>query len=237
MDDQSSQFLDAFTAIEKHLRRILKLEKHVTFGELVENASRASRPVALYRNTLREFGDLRNFIVHEYRQGDPLAVPSQSTVERLRKIRDELLSPAKLVSVCRREVETCSPAELIGAAARKMHEGSFSQLPVYRENRFVGLLTAETVARWLASRLANGEGILEEETVEEILQHGEDIHQHRLMDRDATVFDALAAFEDLIHAGKVLDAIILTNSGKPTETPIGIVTISDVPRLNRLVTR
>jgi hypothetical protein len=60
-------------------------------------------------------------------------------------------------------------------------------------------------------------------------------HEHRLMGREATVFDALAAFEDLVRAGQVLDAIILTNSGKLTESPIGIVTVADVPRLNQLV--
>ena len=236
MDDQSSQFLDAFASIEKHLRGILKVDRHIPFSELVEKVSRDSRPVNVYRDALKEFGDLRNFIVHRYRQGDPLAVPSQSTVERLKKIRDELLSPAKLVSVCRRKVETCSSDDLIGSAARKMYEGSFSQLPVYSGGRLVGLLTAETMARWLASKLADGEGILEEETVEEILRHGEDVHEHRLMGRDVTVFNALAAFEKLIHAGKLLDAIILTNSGRPTETPIGIVTVADVPMLNKLVT-
>jgi hypothetical protein len=72
---------------------------------------------------------------------------------------------------------------------------------------------------------------IEEETAGETLCHGEDVHQHRLMGRDATVFHVLAAFEDRIHAGKVLDAIILTNRGKATEAPIGIVTVSDVPTM------
>ena len=86
----------------------------------------------------------------------------------------------------------------------------------------VGLLTAETGARWLESKFAHGEGILEEETVEEVLLHREDVHEHRLMGQDATVFDVLAAFEEpVLHAGKVLDAILLTNSGRVTETPIG----------------
>jgi predicted transcriptional regulator len=236
MDDQSSQFLDAYNGIEKHLRKIVRSEKHLTFGEIVEKASRTSRPVTRYRDGLKEFGDLRNFLVHQYRRTDPLALPSPATVDRIRRIRDELVSPPKLIDVCSHKVETCSPADLIGAAARRMHEGSFSQLPVYPGGEFAGLLTAETVSRWLANRLARGEGIIEEETVEEVLRHGEDIHECRLMGRDATVFDAMAAFDDLVHAGKVLDAIILTHGGKSTESPLGIVTVADVPRLNRLIT-
>jgi hypothetical protein len=72
--------------------------------------------------------------------------------------------------------------------------------------------------------------------VQELLRHGEDIHQHRHTGRDATVFDALATFEDLVHVAKVLDAIVLKNSGKPTEAPIGIVTVAAVPGLNGMVT-
>jgi hypothetical protein len=53
MDDQSSRFLDAFNGIEKHLRKVVKAEKHLTFGELVEKASRVSRPVARYVERLR----------------------------------------------------------------------------------------------------------------------------------------------------------------------------------------
>ena len=45
MDDESSRFLDAFAAIEKHLRKLVKAEKHASFGELVEKAARASKPV------------------------------------------------------------------------------------------------------------------------------------------------------------------------------------------------
>ena len=44
-----------------------------------------------------------------------------------------------------------------------MHDGSFSQPPVYSGNELVGLLTSETVARWLGDRLTDGHGILEEE--------------------------------------------------------------------------
>src|SRR5262245_10002366 len=127
MDAQSSQFLDAFSSIERHLRQNVNAENHLPFHQLVERAATRDRAVNRYRAQLRTFGNLRNFIVHEYRHHDPVAVPSPATVERLKKMRDELLPPAKLVSVCRREVATCSPADPIGSASRKMHEGGFSQ--------------------------------------------------------------------------------------------------------------
>jgi predicted transcriptional regulator len=231
MDESSSLFLDAFSTIEKHLRRLLDADRHMTFNEMLEKAARVDKGVRRLRSQLRDFGELRNFVVHEYRRDRPTASPSAHAVDRLQAIRDELLSPPRLIDLFRLPVETCSPADRVGAAARKMHDGSFSQLPVYEGDRLVGLLTAETVARWLASRLAGGLGLLEEEAVEAVMRHEEGTHAYVVMDREATVEEALAAFDDHLHAGKSLDAIILTHSRGATERPLGIVTISDMPRL------
>jgi hypothetical protein len=41
----------------------------------------------------------------------------------------------------------------------------------------------------------------------------------------------LSAFDDHLHSGRSLDAIILTHNGRETEAPLGIVTVSDMPRL------
>jgi CBS domain-containing protein len=231
MDELSSRFLDAFSAIEKHLRKLLDADRHITFNEMVERAARTDKGVRRLRGQLKDFGELRNFVVHEYRRDQPTASPSPHAVERLQAIRDELLSPPKLIDLFRRPVETSTPADPVGAAARKMHDGSFSQLPIYDGARLVGLLTAETIARWLASRLAGGLGLLEEEAVEVVVRHEEGTHAYAVMGRDATVEDALSAFDDHLHSGKSLDAIILTHDGRETERPLGIVTGSDMPRL------
>jgi hypothetical protein len=190
MDDLSSQFLDAFTEIEKHLRVLSEADRHMTFNEMVEKSSKSDKTVRRLRSQLKDFGELRNFIVHEYRRDQATATPSTHAVERLQAIRDELLSPPRLIGLFRHVVETCSPSDPIGSAAKKMHDGSFSQLPVFDEARLVGLLTTETVARWLASRLAGGLGLLEEEAVESVMRHQEGTHSYAVTGRDATVEDA-----------------------------------------------
>jgi hypothetical protein len=52
-----------------------------------------------------------------------------------------------------------------------------------------------------------------------------------VMGRNATVDDALSEFDDHMHAGKMLDAIILTHNGNKQERPLGIVTATDQPKL------
>ena len=230
MDDLTSRFLDSFATIEKHLRRMLDANRSATFNELLGRAVSRDRSVRRLRDQLRPSG-ASELLVHEYKSDQPLAVPSESTVQRIQIIRDELLSPVKLVDLFRPPVEICSPSDPIGVATKRMHDASFSQLPVYSGNTLMGLLTSETVARWLAAQLADGQGILEESPVQEVMRHEEGTHSYVVMGRTATVDDALSEFDDYMHAGKVLDAIILTHNGSKKERPLGIVTATDQPKL------
>jgi hypothetical protein len=56
------------------------------------------------------------------------------------------------------------------------------------------------------------------------------------MGLSTTVYDALEEFDKSLHSGEFFDAIILTNGGRATEAPIGIVTVSDMPKLVRAAT-
>jgi CBS domain-containing protein len=235
MDDASSRFLHAFAAVENHLRKLLRAANHVTFYDLVEKASAKDAAVRRSRYALRELGDLRNFLVHNYDRTDPLAIPSDRAVDRIQVIRDELLSPPRLHPGFAKEVATCRPEDPVGTAAAKMHKGAFSQLPVYRGTKLVDLLTAVTVARWVAARLADGLGMFEEEPVATVLKHQEAGRDFQVMGHRDTVFDALQAFEQGYHAGRLLDAIILTPNGSKNEMPTGIVTVADMPELQEHV--
>ena len=93
MDDLTSRFLDSYATIEKHLRKMLDANKYTTFNELVERAVSQDRSVRRLRDQLKTLGELRNFLVHEYKSEQPLAFPCESTVQRIRVIRDELISP------------------------------------------------------------------------------------------------------------------------------------------------
>src|SRR5271165_2351560 len=132
MDDLTSRFLDSFATIEKHLRRMLDANRSATFNELLGRAVSRNRSVRRLRDQLKTLRELRNFLVHEYKSEQPLAVPSESTVLRIQIIRDELLSPVRLVDLFRPPVEICSPSDPIGVAAKRMLDGSFARCPACR---------------------------------------------------------------------------------------------------------
>ena len=169
--------------------------------------------------------------MHERTDAHPIAEPHESTVERIELILKRLNDPPQLGAMFATKVKQAGADEMIGRAAALMLEGNFSQLPIYEGTRFVGLLTAETIARWLGTKFASGIGLVEEASVRDVLKFTEDAENHLFRARHASVFDALDAFDEFTHRGKSLDAILITQAGKPHEKPLGIVTVFDVPRL------
>jgi hypothetical protein len=151
MDANSSEFLEAFYAIEDWLRRRAQAGPGADFHEVVELVADGHGGVRRCAHLLKKFGRLRNFLVHEYSRDRPMTVPTPYAVERIAALRDELISPPALHSVSNQPVVMCGPADPVGGAARKMRDGPYSQPPVYDGGAFVGLLTAETVARWVRS--------------------------------------------------------------------------------------
>jgi predicted transcriptional regulator len=235
MDAQSSTFLGAFNAIEDWLRQRANAAPGVEFHELVDLVAEGHSGVERHAYLLKKFGRLRNLVVHEYRRGKAMAVPTDFTVQQVVAIRDGLVSPPALLSVSIHPVVTCGPADPAGGAAKKMRDGSYSQLPVYDGSTFVGLLTAETVARWVAGNLADGQELMQEEKVGEVLRHQEDPESFTFLGRGSTVPDGLTAFDEFLHRGKRLEAILVTETGRPDERPLGIVTVHDIPKLRRAV--
>ena len=74
-----------------------------------------------------------------------------------------------------------------------------------------------------------------EQSVVEVMHHQEDSENVQFLPRTATVADGLAAFDKFLHRGKRLEAILITNTGRPTEALLGIVTIHDIPKLNQAI--
>jgi CBS domain-containing protein len=235
VDDPSARFLTAFNAVDQWLRGQTTTAERLDFPELVDAAAERNAGVRRRRQVLKELNRLRNLIVHHYNRSRPFVIPAVHAIEQMLAVENELLSPPALESVAAKPVELCRPDDALGPSVQKMRAGRFSQLPVYDGPQCLGLLTADTIARWLAKALEDGVGLVEERPVSEILTHQEHDQNYTFVPRAATVADGLTAFDDFLRRGLRLDAVLITHGGQATEAPVGIVTIHDIPALRRAV--
>ena len=233
----SDRFLVAFAQAEEALEGLLGTGSGNSFRWLVRQAANRDPLVRSVEDDLTELSELRNAIVHDRGGGYVVAEPHPEAVERLEAIVALITDPPRIEESMSRPVVTCGPDEPVAAAAERMVAGDFSRLPVYDdEGAFLGLLTSNAIARWVAARLAGDVHSMEEEAVQVVLGYGEAGHRFEVVERSRLVTDVVAMFSDAHRQGRRLETVLVTPTGVETEKPIGIVTIQDLPKLYGLIT-
>lgn len=227
----SETFLTIFSNIEKWLRMSVGTDKMNSFYQLVELSAASNPIVRRYKDDLKEYADLRNAIVHERSDGHVIAEPNARAVDNFERIKTALLQPPKVLPRFQMTVKSRTAEEFIGPALADMREGSFSQLPILKDGRVVALLTSETVVRWLASELANDLVSLQETPIQTVLGHVEDNEHYCFISRNASLHEVVTKFEEFTSRGKDLDAIMITDAGKPEQRLLGILTVYDLPAI------
>jgi predicted transcriptional regulator len=232
MPTNADRFLDAFKAIEDHLRRKAGATERVDFTELVAQLAADDPSVRTYQEGLVQYARLRNAIVHhasDHRRR-AIAEPRPDVVEDIEAIRLAVTRPPRLGDVVGGKVTVCLPGDPIRNTAKKMAEGDFSQLPVYQDGKVIDLLTSEAIAFWMARRLAAGQPVDGDTPVADVATADED-RLYRLVDRTTTVVEALEMFDEAqAKEGRMLQAIVVMRSAA-SRTVTGIATVSDMPKL------
>jgi predicted transcriptional regulator len=121
--------------------------------------------------------------------------------------------------------------EAIGPVVERMYDRAYSQVPVYRGNTLIGLLTSDAIARWLGSVQRTSRPSMA--TVADVLGVAESGLPLELVDQDATVGQALSLFDRSMRSGTPLAAVLVTRDASTTAQPLGILTVGDLPRLRR----
>jgi len=184
-----------------------------------------------HADDLKEYAELRNAIVHFGPPPKAIAEPHMETVLAIEQLRNLFLQPPKVVDHFKSRVQVCSPDEPIGDVIKRMRSGRYSQMPVLGKGKILGLLTTNTVVRWLAAQVGETTQKLEREVVATVLYEAENSDNYDILSRSATVFDALRAFERHLTSGPPLDALLITATGVSQAAPVAILTLWDYPRL------
>lgn len=225
---RAERFLNAYTEIENYLRD--SSEKHVGFKRLVKRQAKKPGPVRTNADALQDYADLRNAILHNPRtEGRVIADPRLDIVEDIERIRDAVLDPPKVFPEFRSDVKTVKPSSSIRVVIQEMRSKDYSQVPVKEGNSVQYLLTTNTIARWVGAHI-DDEGMLltEDTSVDAVHQHAEHEDNYVFLSRNTNLYEAVEAFQVGSDSPTYVDAALITHSGKPDETLLGIITASDL---------
>lgn len=233
MENTAQRFIRAFNEIERHFRTTLGVDERVEFGKLVREYVATKHLPLKHQDALLAFARLRNAISHEpHRHGLPIADPRLDAVEQIEQLLALYLQPRTALSILgQREVRSVDPGQPVSTALEYVRLFDYSQLPVYDGDNYVGILTTNACARWLAAQLAANEGLAEAETVGHVLKFAEQHERAQHVPRSIAAAEAVHRLSKGGQDSKPLTALIITHSGRPAEKLLRVVVDDDLPAL------
>lgn len=88
------------------------------------------------------------------------------------------------------DVRSVHSGEPVSVALEYVRQFDFSQLPVYESGEYVGILTTNTIARWIAQQIVDG-GVHRDVAISEVMEFREPRDCALLVDRTLTAADAI----------------------------------------------
>lgn len=234
----AKKFIEHFSAIERYLRRSFGTPgQFESFLQLVTKAEAQHAIIRYYADDLREYGELRNAIVHKRAPDDSaiIAEPHKIVVERMAHIQSMIEHPIRVTDVMTQPVFIATTKNLVYPTAQAMHQNIYTHVPVYDGKVFKGVLSESAILRWIGQKVRDDQQLHTEHAIGELTkyldQSGNKFNDYEFMPKTMNVLDAKRRFEISLDQGRRLGAIFITNSGKNTEKIQGIITAWDLPRL------
>lgn len=228
----AERFLNAFSAIEREMKRILDLKEHRPFFELVNKCSRVNPLIERYRFDLKEYSELRNAIVHGRSGGEVIAEPILEVVEKIERIAELLLEPPRVTPLFLKEVLTLSVDQPLSQAIRELSKLTYTQAPIVEEGKIVGLLTLKMIVQWMGQSLANNTFDIEKTTIKDLLDMIGHADSYEFVDVNRSLLEIPDLFYRWRDKGKKLEAVLITRNGKADEPIEGIITNRDLPLIH-----
>lgn len=234
----SERFLIAFSSIEGEMNRRVKSDHYISYSELVRRMSNMDRNYHRFQRYLEEFGDLRNAIVHERIDGEVVAEPHLKEVESIEHIAQLLTEPERVKPTYLSEVEFCLDTDSLTNVLNILLPKHYSKLPVYtKEMLFKGLITTDAINEYLVKNIAKIQGKLPDMTISELLLQDEKKRTVEFIPTHTTLLSVVIMFEQSLTAGKRLNALIITQDGASNQKPLGIISVSDLPRIYEIINK
>ncbi len=230
MDKKNSErFIIAFNKIEKIMKNMIDRKDHLSFFKAIELSKKEHAAIRKYEDELREFGDLRNAIVHHRTEMEyAIAEPHTEIVELIEHIEALLSQPVTVGTSFARKVYTFQSNNTLSEVLRNVRDKNFKHIPVYRDEVFLGLLTASGIMRWLAETVEEETISREITTMDDILKYEKDGNTYKFISSNTSVYEAEEIFKNSVLSGLKIEALLITRNGREDEVLTGIITPIDL---------
>lgn len=221
--DNAQRFLNAYARCEKALNRQQKSLEYKTFSVLLRECADHNSIVRSHLEELKEYAQLRNAIVHQRdRYFEIIAQPTDTVTVRFEHLAQLLDQDLGVMRFASSPVLTADVNDSVEEAYEKLNRLGADKLPVYAEDQqFVGLVTMAEIAAW---------GLYDRNPDHrvEYLMRAKGKERVVFLGRHDSIMKAADVFADARREKNMAPVILITESGKMNQKPVGIFTSRDL---------
>ena len=233
--DNSMRFIKAYNMIDNALRVQGDMKRSISYTEAVHRAARTNGIVKKYEDELVDYGRLRNAIVHSSNEDYVIAEPHDDVVENYEKIAQMICTPPlALNTVAFKNVVTLNHDMILKDVMEYIYKSGYSSVPIYKDNMLVGVANASKILQKLGNKIYEKKDIneyIETTTIEEVVKDLREENFYTIVDEKVTLDTVLRLFTE----NRKLLLILITKNGSLLEKPMGLVAVSDIMDINKIL--
>jgi hypothetical protein len=231
----SERFEVAFNQIHSWLRKNIKGNHSDKFTDLLKNGFPQHSLIRKNYYDLKMFARLRNSIVHEkVGQGFYIAEPHENVVQQIEKIANLVYQPKYALLIGTKPVVYYQEDARLFDVLDVIKTKPYSIFPIYDQNGFKWLLTAECIIQWLAQNPSNAKLHLDLIKIKNLYEFSIN-RSVEFVGKETDMFEVEEIFEHFHQKNRRLEAVIITATGKKAEKPLAIITPRDLVEMDTIL--
>lgn len=231
----SERFEVAFNQIHSWLRKNIKGTHSDKFSDLLKSGFPQHSLIRKNYHDLKMFARLRNSIVHEkVDQGFYIAEPHEKVVQQIENIASLVYQPKYALLIGSKPVVYYQEDDRLIEVLNVIKTKPYSIFPIYNENGYKWLLSAECIIQWLAQNPSDAKLHMELIEIKNLFEFSKK-RSVEFIGKETDMFEAEEIFEHYHQNNRRLEAVIITASGKKTEKPLAIITPRDLVEMDTIV--
>lgn len=193
------------------------------------------RVVRQFERDIRQFIELRNAIIHQSTDR-AIAEPYEETVVSLRKLVVNIEQPKTAWDIATTELIKAGLEDSLSQVVGQMAEMHITSLPIVEDKKVAGFVSESTIVKIVDKAFEHGGALIDEAKIKDVAYdkpYGDASDIYAYVTRKVTVYEIEDMFNDAIKKGKRLLAILVSDKGDSTATPLGIITAWDLHKIDK----
>lgn len=234
---RAEEYRIEFNKLETMLKKRANARSEESISSVVSSLVNIhkDRVVRQFERDIRQFIELRNAIIHQSTDR-AIAEPYEETVTALRQLVVNIEQPKTAWDIATTELIKVELDDNLSEVVRQMAQMHITSLPIVEDKRVIGFVSESTVVKIVDKAFEHGGALIDEAKIKDVAYdkpYGDDSDVYAYVTRKVTVYEIEDMFNNAIKKGQRLLAVLVSDKGDASATPLGIITAWDLHKIDK----